>query len=133
MRFMMMVKADDNYEAGRPPSPELIAAIGKHTQEMIQAGVVQQVGGLFPSSSGARIRAAGGKLTVTDGPFTEAKELIGGYAILEANSKEEAIALGKRFMQIHCDVLGDSYQGELEIRPMYEAGTECGQGRAAAH
>src|SRR5688500_3622870 len=103
MRFMSIVKADANYEAGHPPSPELMAAIGKLTQEMIQAGIVKDTGGLFPSSAGARVRATGGKLTVTDGPFTESKELIGGYAILEANSREEAIELAKQFMKVHVD------------------------------
>jgi hypothetical protein len=128
MLFMMMVKADKNYEAGRPPSPELMAAIGKHTEEMIKAGVVKDTGGLFPSSAGARVSASGGKLTVTDGPFTEAKELIGGYAIVEAKSKEEAIRLAKQFMQIHCDVLGASYEGECEVRQMFDP-AECGKGR----
>ena len=84
-------------------------------------------GGLLPSSKGARVRAAGGKLTVTDGPFIEAKELIGGYGILEAGSKEEAIEVGKVFMKIHVDVLGPSYEGELEIRQMFEP-SDCGAG-----
>jgi hypothetical protein len=126
---MSIVKGDKNYEAGHPPSPELMAAVGKLTQEMINAGVVKDTGGLFPSSAGARVRVAGGKLTVTDGPFTEAKELIGGYAILEAKSKEEAVELAKQFMKIHLDVLGPSYEGECEVRQMYDAG-DCGSGRS---
>ncbi len=83
MRFMMIVKADTNYEAGAPPKPELMAAIGKLSEEMIKAGVLLDMGGLLPSSKGARINVKQGKLTVTDGPFSEAKELIGGYAILQ--------------------------------------------------
>lgn len=118
MRFMMIVKADKNYEAGVPPSKELMAAIGRLAEEHARAGVLVESGGLLPSSRGARVKVAGGRLTVIDGPFTEAKELIGGYAILRATSKEEAIEHGKRFMKVHADVLGPSYEGELEIRQL---------------
>jgi hypothetical protein len=86
MRFMMMVKADKDYEAGLPPSAELIAAIGELSQRMIEEGALLDTGGLLPSSQGARIQVSGKKLTVIDGPFAETKELIGGYAILEAAS-----------------------------------------------
>src|SRR4029434_3221149 len=118
MRFMMIVKADKNYEAGAAPKPELVAAIGKLSEEMIKAGVLLDMGGLLPSSKGARINLTKGKLIVTDGPFSEAKELIGGYAILQVKSKDEAIERGRRFMQLHADVLGPSYDGELEVRQM---------------
>src|SRR5262245_45513331 len=126
MKYMMIVKADKNsetgrnYEMGAPPDPKLMVAIGKHAEEMTRAGVLLETGGLLPSSKGARVRAAAGKLTVTDGPFIESKELIGGYAILQARSKEEAIEMGKAFMKIHLDVLGPSYEGELEIRQMFD-------------
>lgn len=129
MRFMTMVKADKNYEAGLPPSPELMAAIGKLTEESIEAGVVLDTGGLMPSSRGALVRASGGKLTVTDGPFAETRELIGGYAIISANSKEDAIEMARRFMQVHIDVLGTAYEGECEIRQMFEAG-DCASSAA---
>jgi hypothetical protein len=123
---MMMVKADPNYEAGRPPDPALLAAVGKLSEEMANAGVLIQSGGLLPSSTGARVRVSGGKMTVTDGPFAETKELIGGFAILEAASKEDAIRLGRQFMQLHADVLGQSYEGTLEIRPMFDpASADC--------
>jgi hypothetical protein len=128
MRFMMMVKGDKNYESGMPPSPELMAVIGKHTEEMMKAGVVVGTGGLLPSSQGAKVRAAGGKVSVTDGPFTEAKELIGGYAIVEAKSKAEAIERAREFMKLHVDVLGNTYEGECEVRQMFDVG-ECGSGR----
>ena len=82
MRYMMMVKAGSNYETGAPPDARLIAAIGKHAEEMTRAGVLLETGGLLPSSQGARVRAAGGKLTVTDGPFIESKELIGVHSRL---------------------------------------------------
>jgi hypothetical protein len=118
MRYMMMVKGNKDYEAGAPPKPELMDAIGKHAAEMAKAGILLDMGGLMPSAMGARILASGGNLNVIDGPFAEAKELIGGFGILKADSKEEAIKLGKAFMQIHVDTLGPGYEGELEIRQM---------------
>jgi len=123
MRFMMMIKGGEDPV---PPSPELMAAVGKYTEEMTKAGVVVGTGGLFPSAKGARIRASGGKLSVIDGPFTEAKELIGGYAIIEAKSKAEAIELGSRFMKIHVDVVGAAYEGECEVREMFDP-ADCGK------
>jgi hypothetical protein len=124
MRFMMMMKADKNYEAGIPPSPELMAAIGKLTDDMVKAGVLVQTGGLLPSSRGARIRVARGGLTVTDGPFPETKEVIGGFAIVEAASRDEAIKLARRFMELHVSVGGPSYEGECEIRQLFD-GSRC--------
>jgi hypothetical protein len=118
---MMLVKANKDYEAGAPPDPRLMAAIAKLGEEATARGQMIGAGGLLPSSQGVRIRAAGGKLSVIDGPFVETKELLGGYAIFELKSKKEAIESGKQFMQIHADILGPSYEGELEIRPMYEA------------
>ena len=120
MKFMLIAKADKNSEAGLPPDPKLIAAIGQLAADMAKAGVLVDTGGLLPSSAGARIRLAGGQLTVTDGPFAEAKELIAGYAIVQAKSKEEAIELAKRFWKIHADVLGPSYVGEGEIRQLFD-------------
>jgi hypothetical protein len=120
MRFMMLVKANSDYEAGKPPSPALQEAIGKASQEQSASGVLLASGGLMPSAQGALVRVENGKVKVVDGPFAEAKELIGGYAILQAASKEEAIAQGRAFMQLHVDVLGDSFSGELEIRQLYE-------------
>jgi hypothetical protein len=120
MRFMTMVKADKNYEAGAPPDPRLMEAIGKLSEEMMKAGVLVSSEGLLPSSKGARIRASGGKLSVTDGPFSEAKELIGGLAILQVKSKDEAIELARRFMTVHQDVLGPGWEGEIEIRQLFD-------------
>ena len=130
MKYLMMVKVDPHtdegrrYETGTRPDSRLLAAMGKHAEEMAKAGLLLGTGGLLPSARGARVRAADGRLSVTDGPFVESKELIGGYAILEAPSRERAIELGRQFMQIHVDVLGPAYQGELEIRQMYE-GASC--------
>src|SRR5215213_3196538 len=117
MRFMMLVKTNEKNMG--PPRPELLAAIDKHVQELSRSGgAVLETGGLMPTAAGARIRAGKGKLKVTDGPFSEAKEIVGGYAIMHFNSKQEAIESGKAFMQLHLDVLGPSYEGELEIRQM---------------
>ena len=122
MRFIMMIKANKDYEAGVPPDPELLAAIGQYTQEMIQKGVVLATEGLLPSSKGARVRLSDGKLTVIDGPFTETKELIGGFAIVKASSKQEATELGSQFMMLHNQALGGKWEGECEIRQLSEFG-----------
>jgi hypothetical protein len=124
MRFMVMVKADNDYEAGFPPKPELLAAIGKLSDDMVKAGVLLESGGLLPSSKGARVRVSGGKISVTDGPFVETKELVGGYAILQAKSRDEAVELSKQFMEVHATVLGSSYDGECEIRQLFDA-SDC--------
>ena len=109
-----------------PPSKELITAIDKLTEELTKAGVLLENGGLLPSSKGARLRLAGGKVTVTDGPFIETKELIGGYAIVQVKSREEAIELGKRFLQIHAEILGPLYETESEIRQMFDP-SDCAE------
>ena len=120
MRFMMIVKANKDFEAGARPNPELMAAVAKLADEATARGAMVMAGGLLPSSQGVRIRVAGGKTSVIDGPFAETKELVGGFAIFELKSKEEAIENGKQFMQIHADILGPSYEGELEIRSMFD-------------
>lgn len=128
MRFMMIVKATRDSEAGVPPPPELMAAIGKLGQEAALAGRMVAGGGLLPSSAGVRVRVAGGKLNVTDGPFSEARELVGGFAIFELPSKAEAVEAGRQFMQLHADILGPAWEGELEIRPMMDAPPQEGSG-----
>lgn len=126
MRFMGIVKSDKNSEAGIPPDPKLMEAVGKFSESMVKAGIVLENGSLLPSSKGARLRVANGKITVKDGPYAEAKELIGGYAILQVKSKEEAIELSKKFLQVHIDAMGPSYECELEVREMFDPG-DCGQ------
>jgi hypothetical protein len=111
MRFMMLYKPGEELDA--PPSQEEMAAMGQLIEEMTQAGVLIATDGLQSSSKGARVRISGGKFTVTDGPFTETKELIAGYAIVQAKSKQEAIELAKRFLK----VVGE---GESEIRLMQD-------------
>jgi hypothetical protein len=115
MRFMMIYKPTDtkSMEAGVPPTPEEIARMGAFIGEIASAGVLLAADGLLPSSDGARVRLSNGKSTVVDGPFTEAKELIGGFAIVQLPSMAEAIELAKRFLQ----VAGD---GESEIRQMHD-------------
>ena len=114
VRYMMLVKSRE----GVPPTPELMAAIGGLAQEMFAEGALVDMGGLAPSSAGARIRLERGTLSLTDGPFTEAKELVGGYAVMEAASKAEALKFGRRFMQVHADILRDTLDVELEIRQL---------------
>jgi hypothetical protein len=115
MRFMVMVKADANSEAGVLPSEELLAAMGKFNEELVKAGVMLAGEGLQASSKGARVKFSGGKKTVIDGPFTEAKELIAGFWLWEVKSKEEAIEWVKR---CPAPMEGDS---EIEIRQVFEA------------
>ena len=114
MRFMVIVKATPNSEAGALPSKELLAAMGKFNEELVKAGVMLAGDGLQPSSKGARVRLSGGKLTVTDGPFTETKELIAGFAIVQVKSKAEVIELAGRFLKLAGD-------GESEIRLMHDS------------
>jgi hypothetical protein len=97
MRFMMMT-TDDASSTGTPPSPEMYAEMGKLIEEMTKAGVLLATGGL--SANPTRIKSSGGKITVTDGPFTEAKEAVVGFALVEAKSREEAIEFSKRFYQV---------------------------------
>lgn len=125
MRFMMMVQGDRDYERGVPPSPALLAAIGALGQEMAHAGKLVQQGGLAPSAMGALLDLENGEVRVTDGPFSESKEVIGGYAILEADDKAEAIALARRFLQVHADVLGKSYRTRLEVRRLFDAPSQA--------
>ena len=115
MRFMVLVKADKDSEAGVMPSEQLLTAMGKFNDELVKAGVMLAGEGLHPSSKGARVRFSGEKRTVVDGPFTEAKELIAGYWIWQVGSKEEAIEWVKRCPN---PMYGES---EIEIRQIFEA------------
>ncbi len=116
MRFMAIVKANKDSEAGVPPSKELLAAMGRFNEEMAKAGVMLAAEGLQPSSKGARIRFSKGKRTVIDGPFAEAKELIAGFWLLEVRSKEEAIEWIKR-----SPAPFEGQDSEIEIRQVFEA------------
>ena len=116
MRFMMIVKSSKDCEAGKMPSEELLAAMGKYNKELMQAGVLVDLSGLQPTSKGARVKFSGGKTTVIDGPFAETKELIGGYWIIQVKSKEEAIEWAKRAPAPH----GEGQEAEIEVRQFYE-------------
>ena len=112
MRFLALYKPGT--DGGAPPTEQEMTDMGQLIEEMAKAGVLVATGGLSPSSRGARVRYEGGKMTVTDGPFAETKELVGGYAILEAKSKEHAIDLTKRFLSV-------VRAGESEVRELWEA------------
>jgi len=109
---MMIVKASKEFESGRMPSDELVQAMGKYNEELMKAGVLVDIAGLQPSSKGARIHFSGGKKTVIDGPFAQTKELIGGFWIIKANSKQEALEWAMRAPAPH----GEGKDAEIEIR-----------------
>ena len=115
MRFMLLVKASKESEAGVMPSEQLLADMAKYNEELVKAGVMLAGEGLQPSSKGARVRFSGGKATVTDGPFTEAKELVAGFWLIQVRSKEEAIEWVKR-----CPPPAGGGEGEIEIRQVFE-------------
>jgi hypothetical protein len=115
MRFMILVKANDDTEAGVLPSEELLTEMGKYNEELVKAGVMLAGEGLQPSSKGARVKFSGDKRTVIDGPFTETKELIAGFWLIQVKSREEAIEWVKRVP----NPTGE--EGEIEIRQVFEA------------
>jgi hypothetical protein len=115
MRFMIFIKATKDSEAGKMPSQQLLAEMGKFNEELVRAGVMVAGEGLHPSSKGARVRFSGKQRTVIDGPFTETKELIAGFWLWQVKSKEEAIEWVKRCPTPHYEA------GEIEIRQVFEA------------
>jgi hypothetical protein len=113
MRFLSMIRLDET--AGRVPSEQLMADMGKLMEELTRTGQLVSTAGLRPSAEGVRVRLhRGGRLTVLDGPFTETKEVIGGYAILEAQSRAEAVDLTRRFLKVH----GADWDVECEVRQL---------------
>jgi hypothetical protein len=125
MRYMLFMKpniTEETYAAG--PSPETVAAMSRYNEELTKAGVLLALDGLHPTSEGARVRFSGGRPTVTDGPFTEAKELIGGYWLIQARSKDEAVQWASR-----CPA-GDG--DEIEVRRVYEMTDHTAEVQAAA-
>ena len=116
MRFLMMVKANKDSEAGVMPDDALIAAMGRYNEELAKAGVLLDLSGLQASSKGWRVRFSGGKRTVIDGPFTETKELIAGYWLIQVKSREEAIEWAKRAPAPH----GEGQESEIEVRQLFE-------------
>jgi hypothetical protein len=118
MRFISMIRIEEN--TGKVPSEQLMTDMGRLMEELTRTGQLISTAGLRPTSEGVRVRLQRGKLSTSDGPFTETKEVIGGYAILEAKSKEEAIELARRFLKVH----GDDWDFECEVRQL--DGPECG-------
>ena len=116
MRFMVIVKASKDSEAGKMPSQELLTAMGKYNEELVKAGIMQAGEGLQPSSKGARVKFVGDRRIVTDGPFAETKELVAGFWLWKCKSKQEAIDWVKR-----CPNPMPGTETEIEIRQVFEA------------
>lgn len=131
MKHLILVTMERNsevgrqYEAGTLASPQLMTEMGKLIEQLKSSGKLLDVSVLVPQSKSARVRGAAGKVSVTDGPFIESKEIIGGYILVEAESRQEAVEIGRSFMKIHVDVLGPSYEGEMEVRQLSEQPPGC--------
>ncbi len=120
MKYLTFIRHSESFREAGPP-PALMQAMGEFVQRSLKNGTLVDTGGLLPSKDGARVRLTKGKLTVTDGPFTESKEVIGGWAIINAASKEEAIRIATEFMELHHKHWPE-FEGESEVRPMFEPG-----------
>jgi|SRR6188768_429718 len=118
MQFLMLIKIANNsdYEAGQRPPAELEAAMGELMGEWSKAGAMVSAAGLKPTSHGARLRLKGGKVSISDGPFTEAKEVIGGFFVLEAKDKASALEMTRHFVELHGKILGKDFVLECELR-----------------
>lgn len=118
MQFLMLIRIanNDDYENAKPLPPELHVAMGELIGEWTSSGAMVSAAGLKPTSQAARVRLAGGEVMVTDGPFTETKEVIGGFFLLEAPDKAAALAMTRRFVDVHQRVLGASFLLECEVR-----------------
>jgi len=121
MKYLTFIRHPESYRQSTPPAA-LMEAMGKFVQKSLQDGSLVDTGGLLPSKDGTRVRLARGKITVTDGPFTESKEVIGGYAILNVASRSEALRIATEFMELH-RTYWPEFEGECEMRPMFEPGT----------
>lgn len=120
MKFLGFIRHSEKYREAGPP-PALMEAMGKFVQKSIAEGVVVDTGGLLPSKEGVKIRLEGGKITVKDGPFTESKEVIGGWVILNVPTKADAVRVATEFMELHRKYW-PGFDGESEVRPMFEPG-----------
>ena len=118
MRYMMFIKHTEDYRQADVPA-SLYEDMGKFIEETTKSGNFISGAGLQPSSAGARVRLSGGKISVTDGPFVESKEIVGGYAIIDAKSREEALDIARRFMELHLKHW-PTFEGESELRPFEE-------------
>jgi hypothetical protein len=120
MKYLTFIRHSERYRESGPP-PELMEAMGKFIEKTMKDGVLVDAGGLLPSKDAVRVRLANGKIMVTDGPFIESKEVIGGWAILKTDSKAEAIRIATEFMELHRKHW-PGFEGESEVRPMFEPG-----------
>jgi hypothetical protein len=120
MKYLSFIRHSESYRK-TPPPPALMEAMGKFVERSLKDGTLVDTGGLLPSEEGARVRLANGKITVTDGPFAESKEVIGGWAILKVNSKADAIRIATEFMDLHRKYW-PGFEGESEVRPMFDPG-----------
>jgi hypothetical protein len=120
MKYLTFIRHSEKYRESGPPQA-LMEAMGRFVDHALKSGTLVDTGGLLPSREGARVRLAKGKITVTDGPFTETKEVIGGWAILKADSKAEAIRIATEFMELHRKYWPE-FEGESEVRPMFGPG-----------
>ena len=118
MKYLSFIRHSESYRKQGPPAG-LMKVMGEYVQQSKARGTLVETGGLLPSSEGARVRLDKGELTVIDGPFSESKEVIGGWAILEAKDKAHAIALAKEFLELH-KTHWPGFEGECEVRPMFE-------------
>ena len=116
MKYLMLIKHSESHRSQSIPQA-LMDAMGKFVDENLKSGVLKETAGLKGTTEGLRVRSSGGKLTVTDGPFTEAKEIVGGYALVEVKSKEEARDMARQFMELH-RVHWPEFEGECEVRPL---------------
>jgi hypothetical protein len=120
MKYLTFIRHSESYRESAPPQA-LMEAMGRFVQQSLKDGTLVDTGGLLPSKDGARVRLARGKITVTDGPFTETKEVIGGWAILKVDSRAEAIRIATEFMELHRKYWPE-FEGESEVRPMFDPG-----------
>lgn len=120
MKYLTFIRHAESYREAGPP-PALMDAMRLHIQKSFQDGTLVDTGGLLPSKDGFRVRLAKGVISMTDGPFSETKEVIGGWAILEADSKAEALRIAQEFMELHRRHW-PQFEGEAEVRPMFDPG-----------
>jgi hypothetical protein len=120
VKYLTFIRHSESHRQSGPPAA-LMEAMGKLVQKSLKEGSLIDTGGLLPSKDGVRVRLANGKITVTDGPFTETKEVIGGWAILNTDSKAEAVRIATEFMELHRKYWPE-FVGESEVRPMFDPG-----------
>jgi hypothetical protein len=130
MKYLVFIRHAESFRDAGPP-PALLQAMGQFVQQSLQDGSLVDTGGLLPTKEGFRIRLSKGVISMTDGPFIETKEVIGGWAILKADSKAEALRIARQFMELHRKHWPE-FEGESEVRPMFEPGTGATENQGCA-